>query len=260
MESAYGENTITKLATKLFTETVFMYRNARKKYEELLKEAILMSDDKHNGEAAFMSWLSRKISPAQLSELYIVFQEIEQQATKTRIVKQSLYENANVDVFQNIRSNIEQGKVFRFIHKQQTEKINSALHYLIQYAQEITSNEGDLNKSVTDEMLVEETKKAAELAYNKADSKPQTSKKNDKDSFYQWMMNNQRMAVASCRSYVSAVSVAEQYAAEQLLVGTRLFCANVDEAKKTANALFADVDFVKKNEDQHNRFRAAIAK
>ena len=260
MESAYDENTITKLATKLFTETFFMYRNARKKYEELLKEAILMADDKHNGEAAFMSWLSRKISPAQLSELYMVFQEIEQQAKKARIVKHSLYENANVDVFQNIRSNIEQGKVFKFIHKQQTEKINSALHYLIQYAREITSNEGDLNKSVTDEMLVEETKKAAELAYNKADSKPQTSKKNDKDSFYQWMMNNQRMAVAWCRSYASAVSVAEQYAAEQLLVGTRLFCANVDEAKKTADALFADVDFVKKNEDQHNRFRAAIAK
>ena len=55
---------MTKPATKLFVETVFMYRNARKKYEELLKEAKLMADGKHNDEAAFMSWLSKKVSPA----------------------------------------------------------------------------------------------------------------------------------------------------------------------------------------------------
>lgn len=34
MESAYRGKTITKPATKLFAETVSMYRNDRKKYEE----------------------------------------------------------------------------------------------------------------------------------------------------------------------------------------------------------------------------------
>ena len=132
MESAYRGMTITKPATKLFAETVSMYRNDRKKYEGLLKEAKLMADGKHNGEAAFMSWLSKKVSPAQLSELYLVFQEIEQQAKKAKIVKKSLYENSDVAVFKKIRSNMEQSRVFKFTHKRQMGRINAALNYLIQ--------------------------------------------------------------------------------------------------------------------------------
>ena len=139
MESAYRGETITKPATKLFTETVSMYRNDRKKYEGLLKEAKLMADGKHNGEAAFMSWLSKKVSPTQLSELHMVFQEIEQQAKKAKIVKKSLYENADIAVFKKICSNIEQSKVFKFTHKRQMGRINSALNYLIQYAQDGSS-------------------------------------------------------------------------------------------------------------------------
>ena len=148
MESAYRGMTITKPATKLFAETVSMYRNDRKKYEGLLKEAKLMADGKHNGEAAFMSWLSKKVSPAQLSELYLVFQEIEQQAKKAKIVKKSLYENSDVAVFKKIRSNMEQSRVFKFTHKRQMGRINAALNYLIQYSQETSSNEDTLGRNV----------------------------------------------------------------------------------------------------------------
>lgn len=140
MESAYRGKKIEKPATKLFTETVSMYRNDRKKYEGLLKEAMLMADGKHNSEAAFMSWLSRKVSPAQLSELYMAFQEIEQQAKKAKIVERSLYDNVDVVVFKKIRSNIEQSKVFKFNHKRQMGRINSALNYLLLYAQDAASS------------------------------------------------------------------------------------------------------------------------
>lgn len=99
-----------------------------------------MADDKHNGEAAFMSWFSKKVSPAQLSELYMVFQEIEQQAKKAKVVKNSLYENTDLAVFKKIRSNIEQSKVFKFTHKRQMGRINSALNYLLRYAQDGASS------------------------------------------------------------------------------------------------------------------------
>ncbi len=398
MESAYRGMMITKPAMKLFTEMVSMYKNDRKKYEELLKEARLMADDKHNGEAAFMSWFSKRVSPAQLSELYMVFQEIEQQMKKARIVKRSLYENIDIAVFKKIRSNIEQNKVFKFTHERQMGRINSALNYLIQYAQDGASsaevrmpiekenklfeksretstaimkqvedqvgvrimdltaipnmaftkpvalsyfgNEiqekswrtlyADLCRQLIDdypdtfkklrkdsqcgrtkvwlvddahtELLaapkkvmrnyhIEANRSALDImraikwlldqcsvdyeniviTYIKRgdddiDDKPTTTatdrkyKRDDKEEFYQWMMNDQHMAEASCRGYVSAIRGAEKYAAEHMLESVSLLGAIAEEARKTADALFSDMEFIEKNEVQHNRFRAAITK
>lgn len=394
MESAYRGKMITKPATKLFVETVSVYKNDRKKYEGLLKEAMLMADGKHNGEAAFMSWLSKKVSPAQLSELYMVFQEIEQQAKKAKIVKKSLYENTDIAVFRKICSNIEQSKVFKFTHKRQMGRMISALNYLIQYAQDSTSsaevrmavekkikpseksretstttikrveeradvrtmdltsipnmaftkpvalsyfgNEmqenswrtlyADLCKQLIDDYpeilkqlrkdsisgrtkvwLVDdahtellaapkkvmqnyhiETNRSAldimrairwlldqcsveyenvVITYikrgdNDIDDKSaeRKYKRDDKEGFYQWMLNNQHMAEASCRGYVSAIRGAEKYAAEHSLESVRLLGATAEEARKTADALFSDTEFIEKNEVQHNRFRAAITK
>ena len=260
MESAYRGMTITKPATKLFAETVSMYRNDRKKYEGLLKEAKLMADGKHNGEAAFMSWLSKKVSPAQLSELDLVFQEIEQQAKKAKIVKKSLYENLDVAVFKKIRSNIEQSRVFKFTHKRQMGRINAALNYLIQYSEEPSSSEDALGRNVLENSSAAKSQEIEEEIRVEDGSKLRVEKKNDRDSYYQWLLNEQHLAIASCRSYTSAVSVAEQYAVEKSLAGTRLYDADAEEAKRTADALFADADFVKRNEDQHNRFKTAISK
>lgn len=256
MESAYQGRAMTKPATKLFVETVFMYRNDRKKYEELLKEAKLMADGKHNDEAAFMSWLSKKVSPAQLSELYMVFQEIEQQAIKEKIVKESLYENVDVFVFKMIRSNIEQSKVFMFTHKRQMGRINSALNYLIQYAQDSAST-AEESASVRTMNLKSIPNIDDKLDASAAKRK---YKQDDKEGFYQWMLKDQHMAEASCRGYVSAIRGAEKYAAEHSLGSVRFFGVAVEEARKTADALFSDAEFIEKNEVQHNRFRAAITK
>ena len=221
MESAYRGITITKPATKLFIEMVSLYRNDRKKYEELLREAKLMADGKHNCEAAFMSWLSKRVSPAQLSELYMVFQEIEQQAKKAKIVKKSLYENLDVAVFKKIRSNIEQSKVFKFTHKRQMGRINAALNYLIQYSQELLSNDDTLKKENIKNFSTAKSQEITKEIHDEDGSKLQGSKKNDRDSYYQWLLNEQHLTIASCQSYTSAVSVAEQYAVEKALAGTR---------------------------------------
>ena len=190
MESAYRGETITKPATKLFSETVSMYRNDRKKYEGLLKEAKLMADGKHNGEAAFMSWLSKKVSPAQLSELYLVFQEIEQQAKKAKIVKKSLYENSDVAVFKKIRSNMEQSRVFKFTHKRQMGRINAALNYLIQYSQETSSNEDTLGRNVLENSSEAKSPEIEKEIRVEDGSKKRVGKKNDRNRYYQWLLNN----------------------------------------------------------------------
>ncbi|WP_368269628.1 hypothetical protein [Enterocloster clostridioformis] len=399
MESAYRGKTIMKPATKLFSQTVDKYRNDRREYEKILREAKSMLESRKNNEAEFMAWLSKKVSAAQLSELYMTFQEIEQQAKKSRIVEKSLYENIDAAVFKRIRSDIERSRVFKFTHKRQMGRINSSLNFLIQYAQEAesqqeeakepiatelpktednsapdvkqitqpTSNAGEKNVNfqaipnmaftkpvdfsyfgelkeerswrtlyadlcgklledypdVFDKMLKEsmtgitkvwlvddkhtgmlaapkrvagnyfiETNRSAldiiksirwildqcsvdyenviirytqqgegERATAVVSSSPERKyKRDDKEGFYQWMLHDQHMAEASCRGYVSSIRGAEKYAVAHKLAETRLFGVSAEEAKATADALFTDEEFIAKNEEQHNRFRAAITK
>lgn len=136
MESAYRGKTILKPATRLFTETVEMYKDDRKKYDRILREARLMTESKQDNETSFMTWLSKKVSPAQLSELYMAFHEIEQQAKNARLISVSLYEKKDVVLYKKIKADIDQSKLFKFKHKGQMGRINSSLNYLIQYAQE----------------------------------------------------------------------------------------------------------------------------
>ena len=104
MESAYQGRTMMKPATRLFSSMVEMYRSNREQYDEILKEARLMvGADKKNNETLFIDWLSKKVSPAQLSELYIALQEIEKQAKKSRIIKASLYEDIDIRLYKRVK-------------------------------------------------------------------------------------------------------------------------------------------------------------
>ena len=143
MESAYHGRTMMKPATRLFNETVNLFKTDKEEYKKLLKEAKDMADTKQNNEAAFTSWLSENVSASQqLSELYMALVEIEQQAKKVRLVKRSLYETIDPPAVKKIRANIEQNKVFKFTHKRQWGRITSALNYLVQFA---IQNEDKIN-------------------------------------------------------------------------------------------------------------------
>ena len=82
----------------------------------------------------------------------------------------------------------------------------------------------------------------------------------DKDSFYYWLKDSQHMAENTCKSYVSAIRIAEQFAEDHRFLTKNLYTKNVGDAKATADALFTDQEFIQYNIDQHNRFRAAITK
>lgn len=399
MESAYQGRTIMNPATRLFSAMVDMHRNNRRQYDEILKEARLMAGaNKKNNEDLFIDWLSKKVSPAQLSELYIALQEIEKQAKKSRIVRTSLYENIDAKVYKRIRSDLENSKIFRFQHKRQMGVINAALNHLLQFADEYQDAEqkaepvaisqktyddkpetenkiqddaqgygtidfkniGSLEytkpvslkyfdvekpekswrvlyidfctlaladypadfelmkkeclsgktamwlvderhkgllrvaKDIGSGFYVEGNRSALDFARNirriidqckishedvivrystrneNAESEHSVSEtgkaqerryhREDKQSFYQWMLEHEKMAEATCRSYVSSVRGAEKYASEHGVDSVQLYEVDLSVAKKSADRLFNDAGFVKYNEVQHNRFRAAITK
>lgn len=68
------------------------------------------------------------------------------------------------------------------------------------------------------------------------------------------------MAEGTCRSYVSAIRGAEHFAEEHGLVSRKLYTCDPAVAKATADELFSNAEFIQYNNDQHNRFRAAITK
>lgn len=111
MESAYQGHTIMKPATRLFAEMVLLYRNGAACYQKLLKEAKEMASTKKDNEAVFMAWLAQNVSGAQLSELYLAFQEIEQQAKKVKTIKTSLYESLDPSSVKKIKASIESSKI-----------------------------------------------------------------------------------------------------------------------------------------------------
>lgn len=419
MESAYQGHTIMKPATRLFTDMVFLYRNDAARYQQLLKEAKDMASTKIDNEAVFMAWLAQNVSGAQLSELYLAFQEIEQQAKKVKTVRTSLYENLDPSSVKKIKAGVESSKIFKFTHKRQWGRITSALNYLLQFANQkaaMKSQEtvqtavsetvrepgiapapvengsvlpkentapaqeaptepeksymattvtfrhigsmafskpvslsyfGEVKpesswkclyvdackslledypdvfarlkeeslhgsgktwlvdeehlqllavpKELEDGLFVETNRSASDLvknlkwlldecsvdyenvviAYTGKDEKkiesvpvsevtassPQKQYyRQDKKDFYRWLQDDQHMAEGTCRSYVSAIRSAERFAEEHGFASHKLYASELSVAKATADELFSNAEFIQYNNDQHNRFRAAITK
>jgi hypothetical protein len=358
----------------------------------------MVGADKKNKETLFIGWLSKKVSPAQLSELYIALQEIEKQAKKSRIIKASLYEDIDIRLYKRIKSVLEKSKIFKFQHKRQRGVINAALNHLIQFVDEYQntvdeaepntlpqetpdekdtpanelqsgaqgyrtvdfknigsleytkpislkyfdteklkkswrvlyidfctlaladypddfeimkkeslsgktttwlvdeSNKGLLRvaKDIGSGFYVEGNRSALDFARNirriidqckidysdivvqyytrndaaEPDSSVKVSVKaqerryhrEDKQNFYQWMLNHEKMAEAKCRGYVSSIRGAEKYASEHGIDSIHLYGVELSVARESADRLFSDAGFVKYNEVRYNRFRAAITK
>jgi len=103
-----------------------------------------MTDGKYNSETLFMNWLAEQVSPAQLSELYMLFKDIEDECKKKHVIKTSLFECSSADEIRKIRASVEGSKLFRYIHKKESGRIASAFKYLLQYVQ--TSEEAKKQK------------------------------------------------------------------------------------------------------------------
>jgi len=104
-------------------------------------------------------------------------------------------------------------------------------------------------------------KKTASDEQEAAPSKPDTSVDTDFDTaFLDWLKNIEKMAISTCRSYVSALHVAEMYAKEHELLNQSFSGVDWEDALATASGLMADEGFRKFNQDKHNRFSAAFQK
>lgn len=79
-------------------------------------------------------------------------------------------------------------------------------------------------------------------------------------AFYAYLRNIVKLADKTCGSYISSIRSAERYAHEKGYAFCSLFSERKETTLGTATELYGDSDFVRYNEQQHNRFSAAINK
>lgn len=136
MESAYHGHTIFKPATRLFAEVATIYHKSSDEYQKLLKEAKAVIDRKNTVEEDFMNYLADKVSPAQLSELYQCYSEIEAFGLKVKVLKKALFQTTDFEIIKKLQRTIEQNKIFRITHKKQFNKLIAAGRHYYNYIKE----------------------------------------------------------------------------------------------------------------------------
>lgn len=292
MESAYLGHTVFKPATKLFADVAGLYHESYDKYQKLLNEARAMIGNRKTVEDDFMRYLAERMSPAQLSDLYRCYSEIETFCLKIKVLKNPLFETTDFETIKKVQRTIEQNKIFRITRRRQINKIVDAGRHYYNYIKE------GLYAHLTDEKTIEGSsttaheipnqsapdigtaKAAAPIpAYIKTEQGERLLQKSPSEQVHQrkslgndatceinsrsfslYLSETLKMADATCRSYSSAINNCEAFAREHHLTSWQLYAADKQTAQETIRLLLSNADFLVYNARQHNRFRAAIQK
>lgn len=143
-----------------------------------------MTDSKQDCEDRYMSWLADKVSPAQLSELYVTYKNIESECTKAHVIRESLFECMNIVEIDKIRSTVEGNKLFCIFHKKESGKISSAIRYMLQYVQEAedaSKCELHIASQTLTDIPTPKASSASEDASETVDVQPQSTPSNDSE-------------------------------------------------------------------------------
>lgn len=291
MESAYLGRTVQKPATKLFTQTVALFRENRDEYDKILKEARSMVDGK----------LEIADAAGEIEEEHEVLKIDFHQSTNlayTRPLKVTYFEE---DLHADTSWTDAYIKLTRALYEDYPETIPVGKSFTgrgrIDFGNQMQSKSMTEPKSVYMSMYLETNLSASDIVgkigalldichvdyenvgiyYEHKESKkralssskpivalPTNAKgsgyaRNESD-FYAYLHDSAGMADATCRSYTSAIRSAEKYASEHHFKCCRLYGYSAEETLMTAKALFEDSEFIEYNVQQHNRFRAAINK
>ena len=82
-----------------------------------------------NVQERFFAWLSARVSPAQLSEFYIVCKDIESFCMSKRILTESLFETTSTVVIQGVIDTIKSNRMFQLKYFRQLGKMRKVMDY-----------------------------------------------------------------------------------------------------------------------------------
>lgn len=273
----------------LFTEMVALYTNNREQYYVILEEAKRMvephTDAIENRKERFIAWLKtnegKKVSEQAVVDCYEAAFEY---AQKRGVAKTSIWEIADVKLYNSIRAKLSANRLFRFTHRSvfsAFEKMGKYYAVFLKEEERITVEEPktqgkteskigvqpDIDIKV--EIVEQEQTMESEVETNvEAGSQPdETGIRRHKIpdnritlQFKEWLEKDQGMALASARGYSSAIKTINEWANNRGIWSESIFDVSVEDAKKQIAILLKNATFSNYNVERHNQFSAALTK
>ncbi len=249
IESAYEGRKIHVPASRLFEETVTIYRADRKRYDKLLNEARSMIAARRSHKEGFLKWASSNLPTKRSKWIEENILKIERFANEAKLISGSIFDITSISMLETILRTTEKSKIFQIKNRRLIKNITEDFQCYIQFCSQLqTSNE-----------LIPEDEFVAQHGAKVRGGTAKNASVQEAP-FYLYLHDTVKLADKTCASYISSIKSAERYAKSH---GYK-FCNLFDDCRETivatAAELYGDPDFVKYNEEQHNRFSAAINK
>lgn len=253
----------TLTSSTLFKQMVSLYQNDRASFNEILSEAqkqVAGGVQEMHNKNNFEKWLKSSSYKSNFStqQIVIAIDEASRYCVEHKLCKQSFWEMQTKEEFASAANKLLGLKLFRFLHKNTAIIFNKNVSVYKEYLSHInTTNAASPTQPPTKTVTDKITEAVCKTIGSEIETKPILF---TKDAFLNWLLNDKGMAKNSSASYSSAVKTAEEFACSNISPDSALFTADKEKIKNTINMLMQNVEFCRKNNDQHNRYFAALRK
>lgn len=270
MDSAYKGENVYVPATRLFKEVVELYRTDTGRYFDILEEAKRMVAAKQNNKEAFLVWAASVLPAQRCKWIEKNILKMEHFAVVFKLISGSIFDITDTAMLTTIYEAAGKNKIFQIKNRKLIKNINDDFQTYMQYCSQLSKKADQATDS--DILVIEPSAKSmstfATLTEQEAGT---TASKHSmlvnaptsaacEAEFLAYLQNTAKLADKTCVSYVSSIRSAERYAIDNGYLSYSLFNEDKEKIIATASELYSDSDFISYNDNQHNRFSAAINK
>lgn len=270
IDSAYKGKKVYVPATRLFEETVELYRTDAERYIEILEEAKSMVAAKQNNKEAFLVWAASVLPAQRCKWIEKNILKMEHFAVVFKLISGSIFDITDSAMLTTIYEAAGKNKIFQIKNRKLIKNINDDFQTYMQYCSQLSKKADQATDS--DMLVIEPSAKSLSTFATLTEQEAGTTASKHSMSanaptstaceaeFLAYLQNTAKLADKTCVSYVSSIRSAERYAIDNGYLSYSLFNEDKEKIIATASELYSDPDFISYNDNQHNRFSAAINK
>ena len=270
IDSAYKGKKVYVPATRLFEETIELYRTDAERYIEILEEAKSMVAAKQNNKEAFLVWAASVLPAQRCKWIEKNILKMEHFAVVFKLISGSIFDITDTAMLTTIYEAAGKNKIFQIKNRKLIKNINDDFQTYMQYCSQLSKKADQATDS--DMLVIEPSAKSLSTFATLTEQEAGTTASKHSMSanaptstaceaeFLAYLQNTAKLADKTCVSYVSSIRSAERYAIDNGYLSHSLFNEDKEKIIATASELYSDPDFISYNDNQHNRFSAAINK
>ena len=219
-----------------------------------------MIENKMDNRLGFEQWLrSNDVKKPVPSLIISAFDEVSDFAVSRKLSKMTVWEICTVRDYTFMRTAVEKNRLFKILHKNAAQIFEKSWRYYAVFLESLNSTEP--LASPKEETVVPVASPVDFIQITETPDNLDKSKDYSLDSFNRWLSEEEKMAPASCRGYSSSVKSISEYAVENGWLTRNIYeILGEEELKEAVAALRSTEAYVDYNDQQHNRFSAAIHK